>query len=677
MKVRIVAAVVDTKRLILYKEDGKTIDIPQGDPRVRTIVDQVLPIVRDGRIAEVDLSLAIDNAYRDFEEKSGGIVRLFRTAKRAVSSIFGSDDEVTPGVFGDIPDANIGLTSAIDEIISNAEPVNTDTHDPKAMTEAQTMIAVVDGPKGKRIIPGVEKLVQQFGHSARNGNTKGVEALLIRMAGYIDKRAHSVEDLLKFLERGDLPIANDGSIIAYKRLYSVGGGGKDQYFVDPHTRKVRQRVGSFVCIPESMVDKNRRNECSHGLHIGRRGYMGRFSGNVMVLCKIAPEDVIVVPHGDPDKVRVCAYHILAELSEEAFREITNDRPMTSIPGLSKLLGQVIAGDHIGQIEQVLITGQRGEGVEITPLLGKPATRKALPSSAPATAIDDPVNVPAPVVADPKQVAAEVTSAKAAGGRQARAIQLMNAIEHSSNPSLVYDSAQKLVAHKKASKVSWTTLGITDAQATQAINIAQGPAPVPAKPVTKPKAKKAAKRSGKAAAKRPVAPKASVLEAPVRGPSASITKSEQSRLWRNQIDSSTLNDAQKAVVARQMLDSRRSWKKSWAALGLPATTDDELKAIINAAPIDVPHVAKVKSPAAARQTKILADKARKVKGGFVQLTAEPTGSTFDTDPAELALPQARRDAIAMVRENLKSLSEISRITGVHRRTIQRDVDRFGK
>ena len=44
-KIRIMAAVVDTKRLTLYKEDGDTVLIPQGDPRLARIVEETKDIL--------------------------------------------------------------------------------------------------------------------------------------------------------------------------------------------------------------------------------------------------------------------------------------------------------------------------------------------------------------------------------------------------------------------------------------------------------------------------------------------------------------------------------------------------------------------------------------------------------------------------------------------------------
>ncbi len=89
MKIRVVSVIVDTKQVTLYKEDGKTVFIPQGDPRVRRIIDEALPIIQTGQIAIVDLTEA--NAYHDFEKAGTGKVSFWRVAKSKLAGLFGRE----------------------------------------------------------------------------------------------------------------------------------------------------------------------------------------------------------------------------------------------------------------------------------------------------------------------------------------------------------------------------------------------------------------------------------------------------------------------------------------------------------------------------------------------------------------------------------------------------------
>lgn len=79
--IRIVAAVVDTRHLTLYDEKGETVLIPQGDIRVRRVLDEATPQLISHGFADVDITPETDNTYLEFEEQSNGVVKLFRIAK--------------------------------------------------------------------------------------------------------------------------------------------------------------------------------------------------------------------------------------------------------------------------------------------------------------------------------------------------------------------------------------------------------------------------------------------------------------------------------------------------------------------------------------------------------------------------------------------------------------------
>jgi hypothetical protein len=412
----------------------------------------------------------------------------------------------------------------------------------------------------------------------------------------IEHRRHSVEDLLKFLEHSDMPIADDGSIIAYKILRH-SPRGESGVFVDCHTRKVTQRVGSYVCVDENLVDLNRDRECSNGLHIARRGYIGGFGGDVCVLTKVAPEDVMTVPHRDANKVRVKGYHIIFELPMSAYDKLKSNRPMTEGTEVSRMLSRAVSGDHPPIIERVQITQQQGGGLVITPLVrGKAArTPKALvddttkvsprePQAAPApapkkekpvhTAIDDTRVQPK---ASPKEIAQKQTGSF----RKNHAQQLLDqVVGPNSNTEQRRRAAVDLLAFKKKAKVGWSLLGIDEGQVaiTKTAEAATEAATVKAPPPPK---------------RKPVepAPAESIIETPKELPTSNLatardltmrpanvrTRAIQTLL--DQYDSKTLPTADRKSADRGLLDFRKKQKKSWAALGFPQLDDAELKAFI--------------------------------------------------------------------------------------------------
>lgn len=105
---RIVAALVDVDRLTVYKADGTKIEIPQGDVRVKRIIDETTDALTSQGWADVDLTYQDEggNVYKDVEEKSSGLVRFFRATKKAIASFFNPEKDaefVEPVKLGTVP----------------------------------------------------------------------------------------------------------------------------------------------------------------------------------------------------------------------------------------------------------------------------------------------------------------------------------------------------------------------------------------------------------------------------------------------------------------------------------------------------------------------------------------------------------------------------------------------
>lgn len=498
MIIRVIAAVVDVRQLRLYKEDGSTVDIPQGDARVAVIVEQCKPLsnpvafklpVNENAKSYVEIDVSTpkrerDTTFADFEQeqqKAGRFTRFFRVMKSKIQHLVGNadrdaearvDDPIAPVSLGSIPvpeattpkapaEPITKIDNAIADIMAHATPVTHETFHEEDTQSHETIIAVVDDGKGNAaIVPGVEALKPHMVHANKTGNHKAMEAFLSRLSNIIQKRGHSVDDILRFMDRGDLPLANDGSIIAYKVLRSTNKQDNSPLghgvFVDCHTGRIEQRVGSYVCQAESLIDMSRRNECSTGLHIARRGYLGHFSGDIIVMVKIRPEDVIVVPHGEPNKVRVKGYHILAKIPKDEHVKLRSNTAMTGTNAL-KLLTQAIAGDHIGIIERIEITQSEGRAFNRIPVEGEGKAYQ--PMIKKDTAVSQPV-APVPVIPkpaldapkiDPKQVAKDIETTKAAKPKtkayEARELYVAGKIDN-------------LKAFKKAAKKSFEALGFT-------------------------------------------------------------------------------------------------------------------------------------------------------------------------------------------------------------------------
>lgn len=158
----------------------------------------------------------------------------------------------------------------------------------------------------------------------------------------------AVQELFNFLEQNNLPITDDGGFLGYKKLNFVGGvnlpenfgelfvdtagtvrtiGGKlvsqevatsylsfiseanNPTMKDVWSGTIKQKIGDVVRIDRIKFDEEARREaCGYGLHIGSFGYS--FGGNVRVLCKVMPEDVIAC-NPEHQKLRTCKYQIVS------------------------------------------------------------------------------------------------------------------------------------------------------------------------------------------------------------------------------------------------------------------------------------------------------------------------------------------------------------------------------
>lgn len=489
---RIIAAVVDTHRLTLYRDNGESIIIAQGDPRIRRLVEKVVPAIEQQKFCELTVDELSNTAhYNKTEQELKGFVKFFRTAKATLEDLlakFGLLDQeddglVVPVAAGQIPvkgpdggyadgdslqeQAPTKAQVAVNEIMSNAKASPTSSPDfHKPMTDTDTVVAVLGNGK---VIPGIELIdVQLQSVAAKLGNAVGVQRFFERVSSV--PRNHSVQDLLTFMQKGELPIADDGSVLVYKRLESTDQAG---VFVDRHSRNVKQRVGSHVFMDEKLVDADRTQDCSNGLHVARRDYLSTFSGDVTVLAKLAPEDVIAVPHRDARKLRAKGYHIIAQLSLEDARRVCSNQPMQD----TVLLGNAVAGNHVGILETVEIRASKGGDLKVTAVTE--AVEVKLDETKQTQSLDSlPTQDSKASQVDAAALAKSIGDKKS--GRQQQAEDLMVKVMEAKTQNAQIDAAKALVAFKKAAKDSWERLGITEKEAQRVMDIADGThVPVPA------------------------------------------------------------------------------------------------------------------------------------------------------------------------------------------------------
>ena len=225
-------------------------------------------------------------------------------------------------------------------------------------------VAVSVNVGGEKVnIPDIENLL---GHIQRASaeQSPSVANFLKRLAPVLQKRKHSGEDLMKFIKLSEMPLTNDGRIIAYKRVNKA----EQDYFKDCHTGLVKQRVGSRVIMKVDLVDSSRHNSCSTGLHVANLGYMKGFNGAHTLIVLVNPEDFIAVPVGEDTKARVCAYEIIGTMSNSAHDKVNTGSHVQGDITLKQLIKNAVEGNHIRPFEEIEV-GERGAIVKVTPLTG--------------------------------------------------------------------------------------------------------------------------------------------------------------------------------------------------------------------------------------------------------------------------------------------------------------------
>lgn len=121
----------------------------------------------------------------------------------------------------------------------------------------------------------------------------------------------AVNELYDFLEAGAIPITENGTFLAYKKI--------NEDWTDIHSGKFDNSVGTIVKMPRNEVDEDSTVTCSRGLHVCAYGYLpsyGWAEGCRVVICEVNPRDVCAIPKDyNNTKMRVCEYVVVGEVSD--------------------------------------------------------------------------------------------------------------------------------------------------------------------------------------------------------------------------------------------------------------------------------------------------------------------------------------------------------------------------
>jgi len=205
------------------------------------------------------------------------------------------------------------------------------------------------------VIPKVEKL-QKHANRAADEQSPAVRNFLRRLAPVAKDRLHSAEDLMDFIERSELPLTNDGLIIGYKKVNQRS----NEMFVDIHSGKIEQQVGSHVWMDVDGVDPSRNRSCSHGLHVANLGYLRWFGGSHTLIVLVDPANFIAVPHGETNKARVCAYDVIGVMTAQTHEMVDSGAFVTGEQTFNSVIQDAVMGRAIKPFEAVQVGDKKVE-----------------------------------------------------------------------------------------------------------------------------------------------------------------------------------------------------------------------------------------------------------------------------------------------------------------------------
>ncbi len=195
-------------------------------------------------------------------------------------------------------------------------------------TEAQSLSQAVEA-KGFTVVNGIValdgveiigSLQEKLSRMIREDHNIDHFGAFIRNLRQNPSRS-AVKELYDFLSYAELPITENGTLLAYKGVNNdywscKAGSTKLKKGKVDNTGRIFNGVGEEIECDRVEVDDDRRNECSNGLHVGSHNYAVKF-GSRTVVVEVNPKDVVSVPLDcECQKMRVCGYKVISDYSHE-------------------------------------------------------------------------------------------------------------------------------------------------------------------------------------------------------------------------------------------------------------------------------------------------------------------------------------------------------------------------
>lgn len=141
---------------------------------------------------------------------------------------------------------------------------------------------------------------------------------------YDNPNANSREQAYRWISSQKLTITENGDVVGYKGCRRRGDGvlestTKGKAIVDgiEYTGYIPYPLGSVATMPRSEVIHDPGSACSIGLHVGTHRYAQTYGRNgAVVEVHVNPRDIVSVPKGEDEKMRVCRLRVVKENKAE-------------------------------------------------------------------------------------------------------------------------------------------------------------------------------------------------------------------------------------------------------------------------------------------------------------------------------------------------------------------------
>lgn len=187
---------------------------------------------------------------------------------------------------------------------------------------------------GKKLHEDIALVIKSFKEEYGDFDNEEMNSIKLFIDNLVQNPSYeAMDDLFSFLQKGNLPITDDGHFLAYKKVR--------ENFKDIYSGTIDNSPGKIVEMERDKCNLNRNETCSSGLHFCSKSYLSDFgnSSSKIIEVKINPKDVTSIPTDyNQAKGRCCKYLVIKEITSG---DLCNKGIIkTEVPALNKVVNEI-------------------------------------------------------------------------------------------------------------------------------------------------------------------------------------------------------------------------------------------------------------------------------------------------------------------------------------------------